>query len=321
MAHPTISKAKASSGSEVTLWQGLLASAGFPVPVSGTFDVATDAATRQWQAAKGLQADGVVGPASWTAMTGESQVAPDPNAKYGRDVMLNVWPSIIAEAATSQYELVRQLAADTANPPIGMLQLLGSQANFESNYGKASYTNKVTGEKSGVINNWGAVQAGKPPCNPATSFEASDTHADGTPYTFCYKKYATPEDGAKDLLRQFTIRRPTGWNAAAVGDIDAAIKAWGKKDPVTGTGLYFEQGYESRAKGTLQRVQAIAAALGEPVRATRGGPPSSAPDISTDVPIDTDPITPGVQSSKSTNAFKLIALAVLGYFGYKKLVQ
>lgn len=59
-----------SVGDDVSQWQGLLASAGFPVPVTGVFDDATKAATMAWQSAKGLASDGIVGPLSRAAMTG-----------------------------------------------------------------------------------------------------------------------------------------------------------------------------------------------------------------------------------------------------------
>jgi len=59
-----------STGPDVTKWQEALTSAGYAVPTTGTFDQATDQATRAWQASKGLTVDGIVGPASWGAMTG-----------------------------------------------------------------------------------------------------------------------------------------------------------------------------------------------------------------------------------------------------------
>lgn len=315
MAHPLIKLD--STGSEVTLWQGLLAAAGFPVAVTGTFDAETKAATMQWQTSKGLTADGVVGNLSWTAMTGVSQAAPDKNAKYGRDAILEAWPKIIAEAVNHEKPEIRALAESTSIPPIGMLQIIGAQAHLESGYGKSQYTNKLTNEKSGVINNWGAVQAGPPPCDPAKGFEATDTNSKGEPYQYCYKKYATPADGAFDMIRQMTIRRPYSWEAMAQGDIDLWATRMRAKDPITGIGLYFEQSVEGRAKGIEQRVASIAAALDEPIRATRGGPPTNAPDVSTDVPIDTDPSTPGIQTPKHSTT--IIVLAGLAYLGYKVL--
>lgn len=64
---------RGDAGPEVARWQALLSGAAFPVPATGSFDAATEQATRAWQGARGLPADGVVGPASWAAMTGEGR--------------------------------------------------------------------------------------------------------------------------------------------------------------------------------------------------------------------------------------------------------
>src|SRR6185295_13873319 len=66
----TISEKQKSTGPDVTTWQQSLVAAGYAVPVTGTFDAATTAATIEWQKSKGLTADGIVGPKSWAAMTG-----------------------------------------------------------------------------------------------------------------------------------------------------------------------------------------------------------------------------------------------------------
>lgn len=250
---------RGSTGPDVLRWQGLLTAAGFTAPRSGSFDEPTDSATRAWQKAKGLAVDGVVGPASWEAMIG---AAPDPDAEYCRAALVEAWPIVTGAPAT-----------------LPELQIAAANAKLESSCGKASYKNKVTGESSGVINNWGAVQAGAPPCDPSKSFEATDTRADGTPYQWCYAKYPTPGAGAAEMVRQMTVRRPTSWEAMKRGDIDAWAAAMRRKDPVTGVGLYFEQSVEGRAKGIEQRVRSIAAAFGEPVAATRGGPPAIAGSV------------------------------------------
>ncbi len=126
----------------------------------------------------------------------------DDSHRFGREVLKRVWPLVTGHEAT-----------------LPELQIAGAQAHLESNYGQANYTNKVTGEKSGVINNWGAVQSGKPPCG-AGGFEASDTRADGTAYTWCYKRYPTPDDGARHLVEHMTIKRPASWRLMKAGDID-----------------------------------------------------------------------------------------------------
>jgi len=318
MAFKTIKKG--SSGAEVSEWQGLLTAAGYPTPVTGKFDDETDKNTRSWQAAHGLVADGIAGNASWSAMTGKPSfpAAYGKDAKFGRDTLNHVWQSVLDEGLQSQYPEVRALAASSTT--LGEQQMIQAEAELESHYGWAQYTNKLTGEKSGVINNWGAVQAGKPPCDPAKAFEASDTHADGTAYTWCYKKYPTPEDGARDLLRQFTLRRPTGWALAKLGDIDGAQIAWNQKDPITGVGLYFEQNPSQRSKGIQERVWAIADALGEPIAAKRGGPmpvSSSGEPITGVIPESvTDPAT---DNQKTLG--KVLIAALAAWLGYKYILR
>jgi cell wall-associated NlpC family hydrolase len=60
-----------SHGVAVTTLQKALKSAGFdPGSADGTFGPDTDAALRRFQAAKGLDVDGVTGPATWRALRG-----------------------------------------------------------------------------------------------------------------------------------------------------------------------------------------------------------------------------------------------------------
>lgn len=310
---------KGSTGADVTMWQGLLSSAGFPTPLTGVFDDATDQQTRAWQGANGLGVDGIVGPASWSKMTGVAQPAGvDKNAQFGRDALLAAWPKILDEAAQSQYAEVRALGAE-GMPNLAELQIAGAMADLESGYGKGSYTNKLTGETK-VLNNWGALQAGKPPCDPNKSFEVTDTGPDGE-YQHCYALYPTPTAGALALLRQLTIRRPASWAHMKTGDIDAfslQAHSWtppltslgggkppGAKqnlDPITKVPGYFEQPpltANGRAAGLEKRVAAIANTLKEPIAAKRGGP--MPPDVAGG-PFDPGPGggTPGGGLSLST---------------------
>jgi peptidoglycan hydrolase-like protein with peptidoglycan-binding domain len=284
-----------STGPDVSKWQDALTGAGYSVPSTGTFDQATDQATRAWQSAKGLVSDGIVGPASWGAMTGVvSAGKTDKYAQFGRDTMLAVWPQIQAEAASSQYPEVRELG--THAPNLSLLQTFGAMAQLESNYGHSGYTNKKTGETSGTIWNWGAIQAGHPPCGP-DSFETTDTGPQGE-YNYCYKKYPTPEAGALDFLRLLTIKRPASWAIAETGDLDAysvQMHSWKPPltqlgaghgssvqnlDPITGTPGYFEQPpltANGRAAGLATRVANIAFTLNEPISAVRGGPFTGTP--------------------------------------------
>lgn len=284
-----------STGADVATWQGLLTSAGFPTAITSTFGAETDTQTRNWQSAKGLQVDGIVGPASWSAMTGKSQPAGhDKNAAFGRAALLEAWSKVTGQ-----------------QPNLAELQIAGAQAHLESNYGKASYKllDHATGATlatSGPINNWGAVQTSEGPPN---GFLATDTSpnkktADNPKgyYDHHYKVYPTPAAGAEHFVAHMTIKRPTSWALMKKGDIDAWARQMhsynppGSKtlnpDPITGTFGYFEQHPDSRAKGIEQRIAAIAATLGEPIAAKRGGPmPEGA--------IDPAPVPPGLDAISS----------------------
>lgn len=54
-----------STGEAVSRWRQIVG-----LPAGDTFDAATDAATKSWQKSKGLTADGIVGPKSWTTALG-----------------------------------------------------------------------------------------------------------------------------------------------------------------------------------------------------------------------------------------------------------
>jgi len=56
------------NGPDVVALQQKLIAAGYSVAADGDFGPGTDAAVKQFQASKGLTADGVVGPATWAAL-------------------------------------------------------------------------------------------------------------------------------------------------------------------------------------------------------------------------------------------------------------
>ena len=68
------------------------------------------------------------------------------------------------------------------------------------------------GKGYGAAKNWGSIHAGKPPCT-ANAIPWTDHDAQGRPYPICMRAYATDEEGAADVVRQLTTKRPRTWAA------------------------------------------------------------------------------------------------------------
>lgn len=119
-----------ASGAEVSAAQCLLQTAGVQMPEdnpSGSFDDATTAAVEAFQAARGLTADGVVGPQTWTALlstgatplirngsTGEavSRLQRALTASSGQALAIDGQFGPATEAAVRAYQTSRQLDVD-----------------------------------------------------------------------------------------------------------------------------------------------------------------------------------------------------------------
>ncbi len=79
-------------------------------------------------------------------------------------------------------------------PPRSALYAVLAVAGVESGYGAVS------------TNNWGSIQCGHgPPCGN-DCVPLGDTHADGEGYTWCYRRYGTPREGALSLA-QLLVKR------------------------------------------------------------------------------------------------------------------
>jgi hypothetical protein len=139
------------------------------------------------------------------------------------------------------------------------MQLAQSVGRFEGHYG---YPNDPAWTGS---NNWGAIQEPHP--TPDNSFEHKDHSANGTPYTGHFRKYATPEAGAKDLLHEL-YRRAEVRSVLNSGSTVALANAMHK------TG-YFESSPVSYARNLLRNAIEIARNLGEPLAVDAGGSPAS----------------------------------------------
>jgi peptidoglycan hydrolase-like protein with peptidoglycan-binding domain len=116
-------------------------------------------------------------------------------------------------------------------------------------------------------NNWAADQSGRPPCPIATSFQYTDTHPnpDGTstPYTICFRRYASPMEGASGLLRQVYERRPSVLAAANACNIYGASAALHATHYYEGFGKTVAERIANHYRVLSSSVRAIATALGE----------------------------------------------------------
>lgn len=85
-------------------------------------------------------------------------------------------------------------------------RMVHSVAELETGFGRG-----WTGAGRGS-NNMGAIQSGRIPCDPAFSFQYTDTtpQPDGSskPYSICFKKYPSRLEGIKDLVRVMVMNRP-----------------------------------------------------------------------------------------------------------------
>jgi hypothetical protein len=143
-------------------------------------------------------------------------------------------------------------------PTLQALQIVQAVGRFEGGYGHA---NDPAWAGS---NNWGAIQCGHgPPCG-VDCFEHADTHADGTPYTTCFRRYPSAIDGARGLVHEL-LRRPAVAGVIDSGNATAVANAMHASK-------YFEATASSYAKNLFRNAQAIALALGEPLAVALDAP-------------------------------------------------
>lgn len=131
-------------------------------------------------------------------------------------------------------------------------------ALLESNYGAGW---KPPGVGS---NNMGAVQGGKPPCNPETSFLYTDSrpNPDGTStkYQWCYKKYPSPEAGMQDVARILYVNMKIDPIS-----IEAVSSQMYDKHYYEGFGATREERIATHVKALTSAVKRITTELEEPM--------------------------------------------------------
>jgi hypothetical protein len=160
---------------------------------------------------------------------------------------------MMGEAAARAVLAAAFAAEGIGSPVLAELQAVGAVGRFEGMYGSAF----------GGANNWGAIQVGHgPPCGD-DSVEVQDSHADGTKYQWCYRRYDSPEAGARDLLR--TLYKRAGVpEAARAGDSTAMAAAMRASH-------YFEAPADRYGQAIARHAAAIAQGLSEPLMVGPGG--------------------------------------------------
>lgn len=145
-------------------------------------------------------------------------------------------------------------------PSPGGLQAVQAIARHESGPGY--------GDGLGGANNWGSIHCTSgPPC-AETCVEHVDNDATGQPYATCFRKYATPEEGARDLLREL-LRRAQVRAVLSSGNAGAIAHAMRQT-------AYFEAPVGVYATAIARNAKAVSLALGEPWLVTLGGSEASA---------------------------------------------
>jgi hypothetical protein len=163
-------------------------------------------------------------------------------------------------------------------PSIAERQGIQSLSWRETNYG--------AGWKDPGAGSWnmGAIASGLPPCGPG-SFEYTDSVPDesggSTTYQHCFKTYASPVDGAADVVRKLTVDRPTVWAAFRAGDLWTAGRELYRTRYMQSKGRTEDERIAHYIQPMADVISLIAKANGEPIALTIIPPASSLAKAST----------------------------------------
>jgi len=143
-------------------------------------------------------------------------------------------------------------------------QFAQATALYESGYGSYRFYNHETDEYISNTNNWGSVHCkAEPPC-PPDCFEATDTHADGTKYLACFKRFTSVGDGARNFIANYYKHKPAILAAANSGTIQNVAEA------IHAT-RYSEASPQKLAGALTSSLLKITHALNEPMPKASGG--------------------------------------------------
>ncbi len=225
-----------------------------------------------------------VTPQRWSSNASAAIVGALPS-DTGNGAQMHRWARAVTLAA-----LARQ--GFTA-PSAAMVQTIQAQGAHEGWYGFA----KIPPEWWGS-NNWGADDflpgddSKVPGCTGY--FESHDKKADGTVISVKFRRYATPLDGAADLVHEAIVRRPSVAAVIDSGNLTKVAMALRAEH-------YFVAPAKDYALALWNQAQHLALANGEPLA----------------VSLDADASSGGDSSSTTTTLALLAGLAFLGYYAFR----
>ncbi len=152
--YPTL--AVGATGSNVTTLQHLLTARGYSTPADGDFGSGTEAAVEAFQSSRGLSADGIAGPATFSALVLTVRQGDQGSAVQGLQVQLGKHGHSLAsdgafgpatDSAVRSFQSAHSLSADGIVGPATWSELLGTGGGSGtppgSSYGSLSEEQKA----------------------------------------------------------------------------------------------------------------------------------------------------------------------------------
>ncbi|MDQ8704534.1 peptidoglycan-binding protein [Streptomyces sp. LHD-70] len=149
-----------ASGPEVTALQHLLVAGGRSVAVDGKFGPATTSAVKAFQKAKGLGADGIVGPATWAKLTPTLRQGAQGAAVKAAQTLLKARGQSVAvdgkfgpatTSAVKAFQKAKGLGADGVVGPQSWSALLGAGSGGAPSGNRAALAKEIRDHRDIVL--------------------------------------------------------------------------------------------------------------------------------------------------------------------------